>query len=330
MPGRFCPRRQVRSRRRDPRLHSARVFVANGLLDLPGCGVQAGSFEVVVGNPPFAGTGLRDLLRLLDETDAAEVAPETDLFGTLVLQDRPAPVGPPLKPQERAGLDQLAKQLGRYACWRLGKDTEIGPAETAGASGTHDLLVGLGCERKNSSDEFAKAAETVAAWPLNRRLDPRRPETRLRLRRLASTVIEVFFMERFLRLTKPGGLIAVIVPESIVASDQLAPLRTWLLTELDLLAMVSLPQNVFADVGANARTSIVFARRLLRPRSADLGAAAAPENGPLEDPEDHDVGPRVLLAAPNPESPGFSLEHYLAAVLQDVRESAKRFPSEST
>ena len=94
------------------------------------------------------------------------------------------------------------------------------------------------------------------------RLDTSRPEVRDTIRRLASTAIEVMFTERFVRLAKPGGLIAVIVPESIVASDRLGPFRIWLLGRMDLLASVSLPQKVFTGVGANAKTSIVFARRL--------------------------------------------------------------------
>lgn len=314
--------------RRDPLLNTAHVFVANGLLDHSGLGLEAGTFDVVVGNPPFGGKGLRDLLRLLDESDTASTAPETDLFGALVLQERPAPIGPPLKPKERAKLDQLAKQLGRYACWRLTKDTENGEAETAGDDSADEWFASQGDKRRNGSDEFAKAAEMVAAWPLNRLFDPKRPETRLLLRRLASTAIEVFFMERFLRLAKPGGLIAVIVPESIVASDQLGPLRTWLLTEMDLLAVVSLPQKVFVGVGANARTSVVFARRRLRPKIEDNRAAVTAKADATQDTEDDDTGPAVQMAAPNTSAPGFSLEQYLTDVLRHARENAKRIPTE--
>ena len=313
--------------RGDPLLKATHLWVANGLLDFPDRGVRAGAFEVVVGNPPFGGQGLRDLLRLLDEPELASATPETDLFGALVMQERPAPAGPPLQPQERSQLDQLARQLGRHACWRLSKDTENGDVETTGASPADEWFARTGDKRKSGSDEFAKAAEMVAAWPLHRPLDPKRPETRLLLRKLASTAIEVFFVERFLRLTTPGGLIAMIVPESVVASDQLGPLRTWLLTEMDLLAVVSLPQKVFAGVGANARTSVVLARRLLQPRKAEADGGAAPQNDPVEAPEDPGAGPKVLMAAPNLDAPGFSLEHYLEVVLQDAREGANTFPT---
>jgi predicted RNA methylase len=298
--------------RRDPLLRTAHLLVANGLLDVHSRGLRAGSFDLVVGNPPFAGKGVRDLLRLLEETVYAAAVNETDLFGEMVLKERPAPAGPPLTAQERAAMDQLAKELGRYVCWRLAKETN------GDATGTGELfdIAGESLGRKNGTSDFQRAADMVAAWPQNRPLDPRRAETKLLIRRLASTAIEVFFMERFLRLAKPGGLIAVIVPESIVASDQLGPLRNWLLTELDLLAVVSLPQKVFAGVGANAKTSVVFARRLLTPRAALI---------PAEDAENEADNRKVFFAAPNTTSPDYSLERYLADVCQAARECAKDF-----
>jgi hypothetical protein len=213
--------------------------------------------------------------------------------------------------------------LGQYACWRLGRDR--GEAETDDDGSVGDLFAGLGGKRGASSDELAKAAEMAAAWPLDRLLDPERPDTRLLLRRLASTAIEVFFMERFLRLAKPGGLIAAIVPEGILASGQLAPLRTWLLDELDLLAVVSLPQKVFAGVGANARTSVVFARRLLRPRVKNECAPAKSGDEGWDDDEDNGEGPRVLMTAPGADLPDLSLDGYFEDVLRAVREKPDLF-----
>ncbi|MBM4086519.1 MAG: SAM-dependent DNA methyltransferase [Planctomycetes bacterium] len=210
----------------------------------------------------------------------------------------------------------MARELGRYVCWRLSKE-QNGDAEANGDADTGQLFANAGqrVDRRNGASEFQRAADMAEGWPRDRLLDPKRAETKLLIRRLASTAIEVFFMERFLRLAKPGGLIGVIVPESIVASDQLGPLRTWLLTELDLLAVVSLPQKVFAGVGANAKTSVVFARRLLSPR-ADVA--------PVDDGEDEADEPKVLLAAPNTDAPSYSLERYLADVCQAARGWAKR------
>jgi hypothetical protein len=97
---------------------------------------------------------------------------------------------------------------------------------------------------------------------------------------------------------------------------------------MDLLAVVSLPQKVFVGVGANARTSVVSARRRLRPKILDNRAAVAPKADVALDPEDDGTGPAVQMAAPNTTAPGFSLEEYLSTVLQRARENATRFPTE--
>ena len=52
--------------RQDPLLRGATLLLGNGLLDDAQAGIVEGAFNLVVGNPPFSGKGLRDLLRLLD------------------------------------------------------------------------------------------------------------------------------------------------------------------------------------------------------------------------------------------------------------------------
>lgn len=111
-----------------------------------------------------------------------------------------------------------------------------------------------------------------------------------------------------MRLAKPGGLIAFIVPDSIVASDSLGPLRTWMIARMDLLAVVGLPQKVFTGVGANAKTSIVFGRKL-NASSPEATQVSKDKNG------DDANGRRVLLTAMRAEAK-CSLADYLKDVLQ--------------
>jgi hypothetical protein len=319
--------------RHDSVLRGAHLFQANGLLDLPARGLRQASFDLAVGNPPFAGKGVRDLLRFLEESDDNNSSAEMDLFGEMVLNERPAPVVPPLTPQERTRLDQLARELSGYSCWRITKESlENGDTEVSDDANSAELFADSRrtTERRNGVSDFDAAASLVARWPARQLLDPKQPEIRLLLRRLASTAIEVLFMERFLRLAKPGGLIAVIVPESIVASSQLAPLRGWLLTQMDLLAVVSLPQKVFAGVGANAKTSIIFARRLLEPRNGAGVAANVPESESSDDAGSNGATPAVFMAAPNTGSPDYSLERYLADVCRSAKERPNAFTKGGT
>jgi len=308
--------------RADPLLRHAHVHLLNGLLDDPATGIQEGIFHLVVGNPPFSGQGLRDLLRLLDEPQAARHE-EQDLFGAACLKEAPPPTRPPLSGPERAELERLVRSLSQYSCWRLeaeqepGADledwdqTESAPDELFAASELND-------RRRPTPSDLAQTARLLAQWPPHRALDLSRTEIRDTIRRLASTAIEVMFTERFVRLTKPGGLIALIVPESIVASDRLGPFRTWLLGRMDLLASISLPHKVFTGVGANAKTSVIFARRLEQDRPNGWCSPEALEQMP------EDEHP-IFLAAPRLDAPGFSIGSYLVRVLADAKRDAEDF-----
>ncbi len=299
----------------DRLLRQANLAVTNGLLDDPPSGVVAGGFNVVAGNPPFSGKGLRDLLRLLEPIPGGACHEEQELFGAAYLKEETNAPCEPLSSRERLELDRLVRTLSQYSCWRLDKapEEEDEMAEEPGAA-PRELFAASVLEdrRRLTAGDYEQAARLIAQWPQGRPLDTSRFEVRDTIRRLASTAIEVMFTERFVRLAKPGGLIAVIVPESIVASDRLGAFRIWLLGRMDLLASVSLPQKVFTGVGANAKTSIVFARRRVHDRPDKWYSPEALDRLAEEDEP-------VFLAAPRLEAPGFTIGGYLARVLEDAR-----------
>ena len=71
----------------DSFLRNANLRLANGLLDYPASGVWEGAFDIVAGNPPFSGKGLRDLLRLLDGSlEGRTRHEEQDFFETKLPQ----------------------------------------------------------------------------------------------------------------------------------------------------------------------------------------------------------------------------------------------------
>jgi hypothetical protein len=218
-------------------------------------------------------------------------------------------------------LDRLVRALSQYSCWRLDRtaeqdeepteDSAIEPNELFAASVLLD-------RRRPTASDFEKGAQLIARWPQDRPLETSQPEVRDTIRRLASTAIEVVFTERFVRLAKPGGLIAVIVPESIVASDRLGPFRIWLLGRMDLLASVSLPQKVFTGVGANAKTTIIFARRRVQDRPDKWYSPGALDAWPEEDAP-------IFMAAPRLDAPGYTTASYLARVLADAKRKRDTF-----
>ena len=77
-------------------------------------------------------------------------------------------------------------------------------------------------------------------------------------RRKPSVAIEVLFVERFLQLCKPGGVVCMVVPRGILANRHLMYVRKWLTTNYSLRCVFDMPQEAFKGVGANALASILL------------------------------------------------------------------------
>jgi hypothetical protein len=111
--------------------------------------------------------------------------------------------------------------------------------------------------------------------------------------------IEALFLERFVRLARPGGWVAVILPDGLLANDRHLRVREWVMRHAHLCAVVALPHRTFARSKTVANTSLV----LLRKRSTlDLGRGGA-----------------VLFTSPDFAAGGISAHDYF----EEVRAAAR-------
>jgi predicted RNA methylase len=74
-----------------------------------------------------------------------------------------------------------------------------------------------------------------------------------------SQCLEVLFLELFLKLAKPGGRIAIILPDGPLANRPFHYVRRWLLERARVETIVSLPRGVFANT--TAKTNILIAKK---------------------------------------------------------------------
>lgn len=73
---------------------------------------------------------------------------------------------------------------------------------------------------------------------------------------------EILFIERAIQLLKPGtGRMAMVIPNGILNNPSLAYVRQWLLTKVQLLAVVDMHRDLFQP-GNDTQTSMVIMRRL--------------------------------------------------------------------
>lgn len=71
---------------------------------------------------------------------------------------------------------------------------------------------------------------------------------------------DVLFLERCVRLLKPGGRLAIVLPHNKFAANGLAPLRQWILKNARVLAVVGLGRNTFLP-HTHQKASVLFLRR---------------------------------------------------------------------
>ncbi len=73
-----------------------------------------------------------------------------------------------------------------------------------------------------------------------------------------SQVIEVLFLERFIQLARPGGKVAIILPEGVFANNNLRYVREWLVENFTIQAVIGLPRDTFRSTGTTAKTVILY------------------------------------------------------------------------
>lgn len=74
--------------------------------------------------------------------------------------------------------------------------------------------------------------------------------------------LEIVGLERSIEFLRPGGRIAIVLPESIFNAESLKYVREWLMSKLAIRIVIDLPNETFAPFGANVRSGILFGRKL--------------------------------------------------------------------
>lgn len=83
-----------------------------------------------------------------------------------------------------------------------------------------------------------------------------------------TTLTEVVFVERCLRLLKKGGRMGIVLPEGFLNNSDLQRVRDFFESKAKILLIVSIPQDVFVAAGATVKPSLVFMKRFTEDEEA--------------------------------------------------------------
>lgn len=89
------------------------------------------------------------------------------------------------------------------------------------------------------------------------------------IKEVESIPIEILFVDRFIQLAKPGGWIAIIIPDGILTNSNSHYVREFISDKTKIEAIVSLPREAFKNVGTSAKTSVLFLKKLKKGEKTD-------------------------------------------------------------
>ena len=76
-----------------------------------------------------------------------------------------------------------------------------------------------------------------------------------------SGLTEVLFIERCLRLLKPGGRLGIVLPEGVLNNSNLQNVRELFESMAKIILITSIPQDVFMASGATVKPSLMFFKK---------------------------------------------------------------------
>lgn len=80
--------------------------------------------------------------------------------------------------------------------------------------------------------------------------------------RRSTVSLEIVALERCLQLLRPGGRLAIVLPDGVLSNRNTGSVREWIKGQAKIRAIFSLPVETFSPFGANIKTSILVLRKL--------------------------------------------------------------------
>lgn len=73
---------------------------------------------------------------------------------------------------------------------------------------------------------------------------------------------EILFIEKCLNLLRPGGRMAIVLPDGLLQNVSNSHIRFWIRSQAKVLAVVSIPQEAFVPYGTGIKTSLLLLQKL--------------------------------------------------------------------
>lgn len=83
---------------------------------------------------------------------------------------------------------------------------------------------------------------------------------------------EILFLEQCHKFLKPGGMLAIVIPDGILTNSSSQYVRDWIEENYRIVSVVSLPQTAFTANGAGVKSSVLFLMKLMEKQTEAIRA----------------------------------------------------------
>lgn len=73
---------------------------------------------------------------------------------------------------------------------------------------------------------------------------------------------EILFIEKCLKLLRPGGRMAIVLPDGLLQNISNSHIRFWIRSQAKVLGIISIPQEAFVPYGTGIKTSLLLLKKL--------------------------------------------------------------------
>jgi type I restriction enzyme M protein len=136
-----------------------------------------------------------------------------------------------------------------------------------------------------------------------------------------STLTEVLFVERCIRLLKPGGRMGIVLPEGVLNNTNLQKVRDFVESKAKIILITSIPQDVFIASGATVKPSLLFLKKFTTDEEKEYEQIATKARNETETKFEPQVKPlEKKLAIRGKDAPGKEEKKELRKQLKELQE----------
>jgi len=114
----------------------------------------------------------------------------------------------------------------------------------------------FGSKGKIRENEILERYKLARKW---RRLDGDRWDSTQML--MGGQSPEILFIEKCMKILRPGGRMAIVLPDGLLQNVSSAYVRSWMRWKSKVLAVVSIPQEAFIPYGTGIKTSLLLLQK---------------------------------------------------------------------